>query len=208
MNFKLNFFSCKNQSFLLYKDQKALSTTKFKIQCGYGGYFKPPPDGWPLCDSQDPKKCSDYPQKVPDFVEIVEEEPQLPGGKIYYKCKEEGFVTNIGDLAAVECVKHLNQSVSFEYPSGWNNLKCRSKLYPNFDADPCVCPGDPELTEQQHKEILELCYWEEEQFSAASMSVPMKKRCGVGSLENITVENMCFCTERTSDAAGKNFLSW
>lgn len=86
---------------MLYKEQKPLEAKKFKIQCGYGGFFKPPSDGWPLCDSVEPEKCSDYPQNVPDIVEIVKEEPQLPGGKIYYKCKEEGFVTNIGDLAAV-----------------------------------------------------------------------------------------------------------
>ena len=99
-----SFSRCKNQSYLLYKDQKALEAKKFKIQCGFGGFFKPPPDGWPLCDSTEPEKCSDYPQNVPEIVEIVKEEPQLPGGKIYYKCKEEGFVTNIGDLAAVRII--------------------------------------------------------------------------------------------------------
>ena len=61
-------------------------------------------------------------------------------------------------------------------------------------------------SEQQHKEILELCYWEEAEKdmpSAASMSVPMKKRCGITTLESITKENMCYCTERSNSAAGK-----
>ena len=124
-------------------------------------------------------------------------------------CSKLGIFTNIRG-----CFKNsvylLNDSVSFEYPSGWTNLKCRSKVYPNFDtADPCICPGDPDLSEQQHKEILELCYWEDEDFnvSAASMSVPMKKRCGVQTLESITKENMCYCTERTNQAAGMRKFS-
>ena len=112
-------FRCKNQSFLLYKDQKPLSATKFKIQCGYGGYFKPPPDGWPLCDSLQPEKCSDYPAQVPDFVEIVKEEAQLPGGKIYYKCKEEGFVTNIGDL------RRINDNINPIFISRTNHNFCQ-----------------------------------------------------------------------------------
>ena len=44
----------------------------------------------------------------------------------------------------VECVKNLDetQAPKFDEPNGWKNQKCRSKTYPDFRADPCICPGD------------------------------------------------------------------
>lgn len=90
----------------------------------------------------------------------------------------------------------------FVTPNGWNNLKCRSKVYPDFRADPCICPGDEVVTQSLHRKILELCYDFDVNPSAASMSVPMKKRCGVGNLKNMTKENLCYCTERTDEATG------
>ena len=90
-------------------------------------------------------------------------------------------------------------------PNGWNNLKCRSEDYPDFRADPCICPGDDDVTEEQHLEILKLCYKEEEVKSYNYMNVPIKQRCGVGSLDNITKSNMCFCTERSNQAAGNGY---
>ena len=59
-----------------------------------------PAEGWPLCDSVTPKRCDKFPD-APDIVELVNEDPQLPGGKIFYKCKEEGFISNIGPLVEV-----------------------------------------------------------------------------------------------------------
>ena len=96
----------------------------------------------------------------------------------------------------------MNGSLSFTLPNGWNNLKCRSATYPDFRQDPCICPGDDGVTQELHKEILNLCYEEEKPQINSFMSVPMKKRCGVGALNNITKENICYCTERTSGAAG------
>ena len=44
----------------------------------------------------------------------------------------------------VECVKNLDetQDPKFDEPNGWTNQKCRSEIYPDFRADPCICPGD------------------------------------------------------------------
>ncbi len=118
-----------------------------------------------------------------------------------------GFLVSFSINLKVVCEKHLNDTVSFALPNGWNNLKCRSAVYPDFRQDPCVCPGDSSVTPELHKKILELCYEEEEKQEPkihASMSVPMKKRCGVGALNNITKENLCYCTERKNAAAGKH----
>ena len=177
----------------------------FQVQCGYGGTFAVPPEGWPLCDSVAPLKCENYPEP-PEIVELVNSHPQLPGGKIFYRCKEEGFITNIGPLVEVECVKYLNGTVDFQLPNGWKNLKCRSQAYPHFKYDPCLCPGDDGVTEEQHIEILNVCYENETLHQAASMNVPMKKRCGVGSLDNITLENICYCSERSE--AATDFSIW
>ena len=61
------------------------------------------------------------------------------------------------------------------------------------------------MNPDNHKKILALCYKEEEggNITYASMNVPMKKRCGVGSLDNITKANMCKCSERSQRATGK-----
>ena len=34
------------------------------------------------------------------------------------------------------------QDPKFDEPNGWKNQKCRSETYPDFRADPCICPGD------------------------------------------------------------------
>ena len=34
------------------------------------------------------------------------------------------------------------QAPKFDEPNGWKNQKCRSETYPDFRADPCICPGD------------------------------------------------------------------
>ena len=126
----------------------------------------------------------------------------IAGGKIFYKCKEEGYKPNLGDLVEMECRKYLNKSVAFAIPNGWGNLRCRSEKYPNFKADECICPGDEEVTTEQHLEILKLCYEYETQYASNSYNVPMKKRCGVGDLANITKDAICYCTERSTDATG------
>lgn len=92
--------------------------------------------------------------------------------------------------------------MDFVLPNGWDNLKCRSEKYPNFRAPTCICPGDTGVTDSLHKSILEVCYEGETQYSQSSMSVPMKKRCGVGALNNITKENICYCSERSDRATG------
>ena len=81
-------------------------------------------------------------------------------------------------------------------------MKCRSENYPHFKADPCICPGDEQVNPEKHQEILKLCFEEEKLYQVDDKNVPMRKRCGVGSLDNVTKENMCDCTERTSQAAG------
>ena len=106
----------------------------------------------------------------------------------------------------MECLKNLDETQApyFELPNGWLNQKCRSENYPDFRTEPCICPGDNEVTPEIHKQILELCYKEEERanITHASMNVPMKERCGVGSLGNITKASMCKCTERSQKATG------
>lgn len=176
-------------------------TTEFKVQCGLGGQFQLPSDGWPICDDEKPETCENYPEP-PDIIEFVKKMPQYAGGKILYKCKEPGFISNIGDMIEVTCERNLDGTLDFVLPNGWNNLKCRSAVYPDFRQDPCICPGDAELTKEQHKDILDICYEEEDLQTRASMNVPLKKRCGVGALNNVTKENMCYCTERKDAAAG------
>jgi hypothetical protein len=106
----------------------------------------------------------------------------------------------------VECLKNLDETQApyFELPNGWLNQKCRSKNYPDFRTEPCICPGDNGISPEIHKQILDLCYQEEERsnITHASMNVPMKERCGVGSLQNITKASMCKCTERSQKATG------
>lgn len=84
-----------------------MGAEEFEVKCGLGGEFEPPSDGWPLCDTVNPNMCSVFPTDVPAIVEIVKKEPQLPGGKIYYKCKEEGFITNLGPLVEVKAYQNL-----------------------------------------------------------------------------------------------------
>ena len=58
-----------------------------------------------MCDSLTPQKCSDFPTLTPNQTEIIEimnPDAQLPGGKIYYKCKQEGFISNIGKLIEID----------------------------------------------------------------------------------------------------------
>jgi hypothetical protein len=83
-----------DSTFIMYTNQAPNGEDFFEVQCGLGGVFEPP-TGWPLCNSITPQKCDLYPEP-PDIVELVAEEPQLPGGKIRYKCKEEGFSSNLG----------------------------------------------------------------------------------------------------------------
>ena len=66
-----------------------MNSDVFEVTCGLGGTFLPPPihlekvkrnylNGWPLCDTTTPSKCSDYPDP-PDIVELLPAEPQYPG---------------------------------------------------------------------------------------------------------------------------------
>ena len=36
-----------------------------------------------------------------EIIEIMNPDAQLPGGKIYYKCKQEGFISNIGKFVEI-----------------------------------------------------------------------------------------------------------
>ncbi len=100
----------------------------------------------------------------------------------------------------------LDRSIGFVKPNGWDNVKCRSAEYPDFRTPPCVCPGDPKITNlDTHKKILDMCYDHEKQYTASSMSVPMKKRCGVTTTDAINADNICYCNERTNKAAGRKW---
>ena len=181
----------------------------FEVTCGLGGTFLPPENGWPLCDNPTPQECSNFPTP-PDLVEPAWPlKPQLPTGKIYYKCREEGYISNLDEsgLVEVECKKQLvgkdSWKTEFVLPNGWNNMKCRSEEYPNFKSKPCICPGDPQVTPELHKRILKLCKENETVAQSQSLAVPLKKRCGVGDLNNITKDALCYCTERSGKAVGK-----
>ena len=89
----------------MWKNQKPLSEKYFEVECGLGGNFKLTNEGWPLCDSKTPKKCTEFLSlteshgempPLEEIIEIINSDPQLPGGKVYYKCKQEGFISNIG----------------------------------------------------------------------------------------------------------------
>ena len=91
----------------MWRNQKPLSDKYFHVQCALGGLFNLSAEGWPLCDRQTPKKCTVFP-RFPDLtenhtkiVELINPDPQLPGGKLYYKCKQEGFISNIGKFVEV-----------------------------------------------------------------------------------------------------------
>ena len=82
-------FRCNDTSLKLWKDQELMNSGFFEVTCGLGGTFLPPPihpekikrnylNGWPLCDTATPLKCSDYPDP-PDIVELLPAEPQFPG---------------------------------------------------------------------------------------------------------------------------------
>ena len=94
-------FRCAEASQILWQHQRPMGEKFFQVQCVLGGVFQLPDDGWPLCDSPSPQKCEDYPEP-PEIVELVNRDPQLPGGKVFYKCKEEGFISNIGPLVEVK----------------------------------------------------------------------------------------------------------
>ena len=98
-------FRCKDPSHIMWKNQKPLSEKYFEVECGLGGNFKLTDEGWPLCDSKTPKKCTEFLSlteshgempPLEEIIEIINSDPQLPGGKVYYKCKQEGFISNIG----------------------------------------------------------------------------------------------------------------
>ncbi len=174
----------------------------FDVTCGSGGFWDSV-EQWPFCDDASPATCNDFLSPL-DIIELVAAEPQLPGGKIKYKCKEEGFISNLGEYIEVECVMNvIDRSRSFKQPNGWNNLKCRSAEYPDFRTPACTCPGDMGLSFDQRTKIREMCAEHDKKFVAASMAVPIKKRCGVTSLDSITSDNLCYCNERTQKAAGK-----
>ena len=50
---------------------------------------------WPTCDKKSLPMCKDFP-KPPDPIDIIKEEPQLPGGAIYYRCKQGGKTSSLG----------------------------------------------------------------------------------------------------------------
>ena len=78
----------------------------------------------------------------------------------------------------------------------------------NFNRHNFFSTGDDndQITSDLHVQILNLCKENEEQYTSESMNVPMKKRCGVGDLANITKDAMCYCTERSSSATGTVLL--
>ena len=98
------YFRCKNATYIMWRNQMPLTDKYFHVQCALGGLFDLSAEGWPLCDRQTPKKCTDFPE-LPEthseIVELINPDPQLPGGKLYYKCKQEGFISNIGKLVEV-----------------------------------------------------------------------------------------------------------
>lgn len=89
-------------------------------------------------------------------------------------------------------------------PSGWAELNCEPKTYPNFEASNCFCLGDKALTEEQSKAILrEVCRYDRLPISDARV-VPLKRRCGVSDLTAIDQEHKCYCSEMTNDGTGNN----
>jgi hypothetical protein len=114
----------------MWRDQEPLLAEKFyEVECGLGGLFQvSATKGWPLCDSLTPEKCNDFPKLTPnqsEIIEIMNPDAQLPGGKIYYKCKQEGFISNIGKYIEIdgEMEHRIEVSIKLVYPRSCGLLK-------------------------------------------------------------------------------------
>ncbi len=104
----------------------------------------------------------------------------------------------------MECEKNTDTgTVYFKKPAGWDNLRCRSAKYPDFDEPPCTCLGDIGLSAELSNKILDnVCRQSDAYIDKDCMVVPFKKRCGVSSLADITAANKCYCYEKNDNGVG------
>jgi hypothetical protein len=96
--------------------------------------------------------------------------------------------------------------VAFQPPPGWSNLRCVPGVYPSFLEPECNCLGDSHIDPEKSLEILEkVCRGRQREIKESKI-VPLKDRCGVKSLSNITKDNMCICSEDNDNGVGE--LLW
>ena len=99
--------------------------------------------------------------------------------------------------------------MKFKVPDGWDNVKCESNVYPNFNDEPsCTCLGDANLNANEQLDLLEKVCREDglpgQTAISAEKAVPIQARCGIKDKSNVIKDNVCFCTERKDIAASKS----
>ncbi|TRY77305.1 hypothetical protein TCAL_04063, partial [Tigriopus californicus] len=204
-------YACKDPEHILYSSSKPSTMATFEIECLNGGQF-PTGIAWPYCDVANPPKCK-TPLKVTMGVEI-ELHGTFPtngvsvGGSITYRCKDPAMTTALGYDIKVTCERDFSEGTAdFRKPNSWDTLKCRPAAYPNFERKPCICPGDPGVSPENTREILnKVCRKNSMRRSWDGKTIPLKTRCGVQSLSDISTDSFCQCEEKND--LGVDFAVW
>ncbi len=149
-------YTCETAGHTMYLNN-AVYGDVFQATCLPPGHFEDVE--WPYCETAtNPPTCSVFPEvPVGIPVSIVEQVPVLRDAWVEYKCDDDSMTTNIGKIVKVPCEKDWTTGqLAFKTPTGWEQMECRTDIYPNFEPEvKCYCLGDRGLTPQMRKDMLD-----------------------------------------------------